>query len=188
MQMHPYDGPDLACHVPLLPIVIVDAELEIHAVKELVIFGMRQHKQLPQLEAVDRSTVLRRVRSPHRQIESLLKPALHAPGPFSGAVDGVIRNDAAGESGSLAPDRRVVCVYHQVEHTRLRDLGIVYLDLVRLGQGYNRRRNQNEGQHSAAVTPATQTELHFSSLIPTSVHAYAFLPQPSRTVRQPRQA
>ena len=129
----PDDGPDLGGDGPSLPIVIIDAELEIHAVEECVVFGMRPHEQFPYLEAVDRPATVLRVRTLHRQIETLLKPVGDAVGPFGGAVDRVVGNDAAGVIRRLPTDRRVIGVQHHIEDTGLRDRGIVDLDLVCLG-------------------------------------------------------
>ena len=130
--------------MPGLPIVVIDAELEIHAVEERVVVGVRPHEQFPHLEAVDRPAAPLGVRTLHRQIKPLLKPVGDAVGPFDGAVDRVVGNDAAGEIGSLPPDRREIGVHHEIEHTLIRNLGIVDLDLVGLRE--HRGRSPQAGR------------------------------------------
>ncbi len=128
-----------------LPIVVIDAELEIDAVKERVVVGMRPHEQFAYLEAVDRPAAALGVRAVHRQIEPLLEPVCDAVGPFDGAVDRVVGNDAAGKSGVFGPiGVKLVCII-EIEHALIRDLGIVDLDLVRLRDHRGRCGKQNEG-------------------------------------------
>ena len=88
-----------------VPIHVIDAELEIHAVEKCVSARMRPHEQFAYLEAVERPAAPLRVGTLDRQIKALLKPVRDAIGPFDGAVDGVVGDDAAGEIGSRPADR-----------------------------------------------------------------------------------
>ncbi len=171
-----YDRPDLGGHAPRFPIVVIHAELEIHAVKEDVIFGMRPNEEFPQLEAVQRPAAVLGVRTPHRHIKTLLKPVRDAEGPFGGDVDRVVGHDAALEVGSLPPYRGEIGVYHQIENAPLRNRGIVDLNLVRLRYRHHWNRKQNEKQRSAAsATLAVRSELHVSPCSSPSIHAITWL-------------
>ena len=52
-QMQTDNGPYLGGNPPGFPILVIDAELEIDAVKESVVGRMRPHEQLAQFESVE---------------------------------------------------------------------------------------------------------------------------------------
>src|ERR1700690_2580453 len=135
MQVQSYYGPDLRGNALRFPILVIDAELEIDAVEEHVVVGVRPHEQFAYLKAVKRPPAPLGVSGVHREIKPLLKPVGYAVGPFDRAVDRVVGNDSAGEIGSLSPDRGKVAVHHDIELTQFLNFSVVDLDLVGLREG-----------------------------------------------------
>src|SRR5579863_337741 len=159
MQMDTDDRPDLGGDAPGFPVVVVDAELEVDAVKEEVILGVGAHEQFSQLEAVDGGAAPAGDGSGHRQVEPLLKPVGDTVGPLERGVEGLVSDDRAGEVGRLSADGRVIVVHHQIEHARFGDLGIVDLDFVGLGDGRRcGQQNKRDDRWNTAIH-ALQSEL-----------------------------
>src|SRR6516165_3085901 len=73
-----------------------------------------------------------------RRIEAHLPPVGDAPGPFAGALEGVIGDESAGEIRLLATDEGVVVMQLERPLSNFRDLGVVDLDLVDRPRGYGR--------------------------------------------------
>jgi len=166
MKMHAYDGPDLGGEALRLPIVVIGAELEIHAVKRMCGLWHEAARTVPRILKPLSDPPRPRSKDSTRHIETLLKPVSDAVGPFGGAVDRVVGNDAARVVGSLPADRGEIGVYHQIEYALIRNLCIVDLNLVRLCYRHYRNRKQNEKQRSAASgTLAIRSELPFSLLV-----------------------
>src|SRR6185437_6310277 len=114
--------------------MVVEAEFEIHAPENFVLFGVRPHKQLTDLETVNRAAALRRVRRIDRHIQSLLHPWFDSIGPFPCSVERMIGNDGARVNGLRPSLWGKVAVYHDIEYAWWRDDSIVDLDFVGLGK------------------------------------------------------
>jgi hypothetical protein len=117
-----------------LPILVINAELEIDAVKEGVVVGVGTHEEFADFESIESAVVAWGVGGVHREIKPLLKPVGDAVSPFDRAVVRVIGNDCARESRGGAADGSEIVMDYDVELTLVFDFGVVDPDFVGLSE------------------------------------------------------
>src|SRR5579863_4009548 len=115
--------------VPMLGVV---AELEIDAVEKGLFCRMRHDEEFAYLEPIQHGS-LAIGHTVKRQVQALLKPVGNAVGPLRNAVERLIGDKPARETGRLQPFRGKVVMDHQIEDARLCDLRVIDLYLVGLG-------------------------------------------------------
>src|SRR6266852_1146800 len=104
-----------------VPVLRIDAELEVHAVDEPPIRSVRHREQFADLEPVDlRAEVL--VGAVKRQVQSLLEPGRNPVRPLGDAVERFVGHDGTRKCGRSTPEGvKLLC------HVRLKTNGAAWL-------------------------------------------------------------
>src|ERR1700722_18873384 len=110
----------------------VVAELEIDAVEKSLFCRMRHDKEFAYLESIQHGPFAVG-HAVERQVQALLEPIGHPVGPLRNAIERLIGDKPARETGCLQSLRGKVVMDHQIEDARLSDLGVIDLYLVGLG-------------------------------------------------------
>jgi hypothetical protein len=153
-KMPAEDRPDLRSESGSIPVPGVPAELEICAVEESAVVGVRHGEERAQLCAIEKQPAAGAVprKAVEREIESRLKPLRDAVRPLRNAVEGLIGDDRSRKGGRLDPARSVVVMQRQVEFSRLGEFALIDLDLIGLCRRATGRSKRSDDQKRKSGT------------------------------------
>src|SRR6266404_2829119 len=120
------------------------AQLDIEAVEEFALLGVRRHEEMAELEAAgqERAAGIDR----EGRVDADLVPVGDTAGEFRRAIQRVVRGEATLEVGCRAAAPYVVEMLLKGKSARRRDLGVVDLDLVDRMRGRRRVLSCNRSQ------------------------------------------
>ena len=157
----------------LVPMVGVDTELEIGAVEECPIVGVRHGKQRAQFESVEPAVPVL-AGAIQRHVQSRFEPPGDAPRPLGHAVEGLVGDERARKRGRVGADGREVVMPREVELALLGQPPVIHLDLVRLRAQHPDVDHANEHEYEQQEPPRQRRETPFNQALAFQVvHTYA---------------